>query len=339
MNITISTLHVRPRYNPSQEVYVSGLLAGLAGRVPQDMRVTVLVTSENRGLFPLKSFAVRECPCIPSTTRRILWEQRALPRLLNTLGTDVYHGTGNMALLGFRGAQAVTVHLAVDFEVTGGWRHNAAVAWRRWIIGRSVRAARAVICASRYLSDRLLQIYQLGDEDARKMHVAPMGVDTDLFHPAQPGDGEDAFMLQKLGVSSPYVFGYADILGLKNVPRIIKAWAALRRDKKSLPVKLVLMGDPAGRTFARGHLASLGALRDDVHFLGFVTRRELAALYRGARALVFPSLAESFGLCLVEARAHKRRHGHARGGRRRRRTRGPARHGADSGRHGLAGER
>ncbi len=39
-------------------------------------------------------------------------------------------------------------------------------------------------------------------------------------------------------------------------------------------------------------------------YLGFVEERQLAALYRGGRALIFPSLFEGFGIPLVEAMAN-----------------------------------
>jgi len=130
-----------------------------------------------------------------------------------------------------------------------------------------------------------------------------MGVDTGLFHP-RAGHGGDRETLSGLGIAGPYLFGYADILGLKNVPRILDAWAQLRAQGQGRPVQLVLMGDPASRQFVRREMAALAPnLRRDLIFPGFVTRQQLAALYRGARALVFPSLAESFGLCIIEAMA------------------------------------
>ena len=42
---------------------------------------------------------------------------------------------------------------------------------------------------------------------------------------------------------------------------------------------------------------------DRVHFLGFVAGAELADLYRSASMLVFPTLAEGFGLPIAEAMA------------------------------------
>jgi alpha-1,3-rhamnosyl/mannosyltransferase len=45
-------------------------------------------------------------------------------------------------------------------------------------------------------------------------------------------------------------------------------------------------------------------VRHRVRFLGYVTDRQLAALYRCSTAFVFPSLYEGFGLPALEAMAH-----------------------------------
>jgi alpha-1,3-rhamnosyl/mannosyltransferase len=41
-----------------------------------------------------------------------------------------------------------------------------------------------------------------------------------------------------------------------------------------------------------------------VHYLGYVTRQELAALYRGAKIFVFPSAYEGFGYPVIEAMSY-----------------------------------
>jgi alpha-1,3-rhamnosyl/mannosyltransferase len=49
--------------------------------------------------------------------------------------------------------------------------------------------------------------------------------------------------------------------------------------------------------------ATSHGLGDRVEFTGHVSREDLAALYRGARTLVFPSVYEGFGLPVLEAMA------------------------------------
>jgi glycosyltransferase involved in cell wall biosynthesis len=82
----------------------------------------------------------------------------------------------------------------------------------------------------------------------------------------------------------------------KNESRLVTAFASA----KVAGVHLVFTGDPSPemtKYIEDRHL------KDRVHFAGVVQEAELPALYRGAEALVFPSLYEGFGLPVLEAMA------------------------------------
>ena len=83
----------------------------------------------------------------------------------------------------------------------------------------------------------------------------------------------------------------------KNLPRIIEAYAASRVCGE---VHLLLSG---GYDEATGRLVRHFGLEDLVHFAGHIVEADLPAYYRGARALLFVSLYEGFGLPIVEAMA------------------------------------
>lgn len=85
--------------------------------------------------------------------------------------------------------------------------------------------------------------------------------------------------------------------GHKNIRRLLQAFAACRSSADS---SLVFTGAPDAETLQAA--AALGLL-DKVRFEGNVSDEQLATLYRGATALVFPSLQEGFGLPVVEAMA------------------------------------
>jgi alpha-1,3-rhamnosyl/mannosyltransferase len=87
----------------------------------------------------------------------------------------------------------------------------------------------------------------------------------------------------------------------KNVPLAIEAYA--RMAGRGTECELVVAGGDKG-----GRLDVLEAilrtrLTGRVHLLGHVMDEELPALYSGARALVFPSLYEGFGLPALESMA------------------------------------
>lgn len=86
----------------------------------------------------------------------------------------------------------------------------------------------------------------------------------------------------------------------KNVLRLLSAYArlssALRRD-----VHLVIAGGAGWKNSeVRPTVEELG-LSDQVHFIGYVPEQDLPALYSLASVFAYPSLAEGFGLPVLEA--------------------------------------
>jgi glycosyltransferase involved in cell wall biosynthesis len=120
---------------------------------------------------------------------------------------------------------------------------------------------------------------------ADRIVVTPLGVtprrDTGLTPPA-----------------GRYVLAVGALVPRKGLDTLVRAMAAVPPD-----VRLVLAG-PAGG--AEPELRALAAAPDRagrVEFLGAVDDATLAALYRGASLLCFPSVSEGFGLPVVEAMA------------------------------------
>lgn len=104
----------------------------------------------------------------------------------------------------------------------------------------------------------------------------------------------DERIVTKLGVASrPYFLFVGSPSPSKNLSRAIQAFASLRRAEAAFVIvgnlnKSVFCGDSSGQT-------------ENVIMAGRLSDAEVAALYRGARALVFPSLYEGFGIPPLEA--------------------------------------
>lgn len=114
------------------------------------------------------------------------------------------------------------------------------------------------------------------------------------------GNGVDA-SFQKKGVEHkpgyPYFLYVGNRKPHKNVTRLLKAFAisGLAND-----IKLVLSGEPDKEII---QIVTNYQLQTSVVFAGVLNDTALAERYRGAIALLLPSLYEGFGLPLVEAMA------------------------------------
>jgi len=99
------------------------------------------------------------------------------------------------------------------------------------------------------------------------------------------------------GASFPYVLCVSNRKQHKNELRIVEAFAKADLDPQ---IHLVLTGAPAAEIKDRIEAHQISSRVD---FVGVVPDAKLPSLYRGAEALIFPSLYEGFGLPVLEAMA------------------------------------
>ena len=258
------------RRRTGDETYVAALLRELAGTTEQIFAVT-----RNPQLVPPGVEAV-EVPARSQITRMTV----SLPRALRKLPPDVAHFLYAIPPL-YRGRVVLTIH-DLSFE------HFPDVMTRKdrllfkTQVPRSARRADRVLTGSEWTKQDLVGHYGLDEE---RIVVTPYGVDP-VFSPdgARP-DGN-------------YVLFVGAIQPRKDPLTALEAMALVDND-----VELVLVGqNKLGGDRVLQALRRLG-LATRTTWKEYVEPGELAALYRGAAALVFPSRYEGFGLPVVEAMA------------------------------------
>jgi len=123
---------------------------------------------------------------------------------------------------------------------------------------------------------------------------------------AYGAEGEIAAAVDEVKVARQlperFLFYPAQLWDHKNHRRLFEAVARLRCEGLIVPV--VLVGGLRGAT-GEAILAAVPAmgLADQVFYLGYVSEREVVALYKLADALVFPSFAEYTNIPILEAMA------------------------------------
>jgi len=178
---------------------------------------------------------------------------------------------------------------------------------------------RAIIDAARLLTLSQIGALHLAAEYGVAAEVVGNGVDGAAFNP-EPDSGEAA-LSRRLGLSSgPIFLSVGGFEPRKNTLAIIEAFAILRRDMPH--AQLVLAGADASGDQAGGqaggqagyhagyHARCCAALEREglevgpgrpVIRTGSIAQADMPGLYRLADTLVSPSLAESFGLCVLES--------------------------------------
>ena len=217
-------------------------------------------------------------------------ERYALALELAPRGLDVLHSPDHVPSGAGRARSVVTVHdlsfiLYPDTHSADSRRYYAQVAW-------TVERADRIIAVSEATKRDLVR--EVGADPARIRVVheaaAPMPEPAATCGANRP----------PAPFAQPYVLSVqAAIEPRKNIPRLIKAFAQVRRAHPAL--RLVVAGGPgADEPVVRAAVARHD-LAAAVDFPGVLSESLLQASYRGALALAYPSLYEGFGLPLLEA--------------------------------------
>src|SRR5215510_7215167 len=165
----------------------------------------------------------------------------------------------------------------------------------RWTAKKAVKVA----TVSEYSRQDLLDIYKLPPE---KVVVTYNGVESSFTpQPLVPNEAEE--VRRRFGVSRDFLLAVGSLQPRKNLVRLIRAYARLRSERQDFSPQLVIVG----RKLWLAHEIFDEVIRqcwaDDVILTGYVADEDLPALYRAARAFVYPSLFEGFGLPPLEAMA------------------------------------
>ncbi len=214
---------------------------------------------------------------------------------------DIYHAqdsiSGNalavLAAQGMISGFARTVHHLDEFA------NPELMAWQT----RSVIAANQVFCVSRLWCEVLRQAWGL------QAVLIGNGVDTMRFTPL--AQDTDRALCEHLGVSGHPVFlAIGGIEARKNPARILPALQEVRTVHPQAQLIIAggasLLDHQAYHAHFESQLQACGFTTGpggDVLLTGAVSDAQLAALYRVATALVFPSLKEGFGMVALEAMA------------------------------------
>ena len=166
-------------------------------------------------------------------------------------------------------------------------------------VRRTAKKAARIATVSEYSRQDLLDIYKLSPE---KVVVTYNGVESSFTpQPSVPNEAEA--VRKRFGVSRDFLLAVGSLQPRKNLVRLIRAYARLRSEREDFRPQLVIVGRKLWLASEIFDEVKRQRWADDVILTGYVADEDLPALYRAARAFVYPSLFEGFGLPPLEAMA------------------------------------
>jgi glycosyltransferase involved in cell wall biosynthesis len=293
LRVGLNLLHLVPGETGGSELYARRLIPALSA-ARADLALTAFVGRE-------AALALREEPWAPevgivrlpvssrSRVRRIAAEQTLLPRAAAAARIDLLHNLFTTAPLVPRVPQVTTILDLIyrRFPEThaGLRRYGMAL-----LVPLAARRSRRVIAISESAKEDIV----------RFLGVAPECVDVTLLGPGIRDDVTpvpEPELRERFGLGdTPLVLTVSAKRPHKNLARLFEAFSCV----KILPQATLVV--PGYETSFEAALRKRAAAVDArIRFAGWVDDATLEGLYRAATCFVFPSLAEGFGLPVLEA--------------------------------------
>jgi glycosyltransferase involved in cell wall biosynthesis len=156
----------------------------------------------------------------------------------------------------------------------------------------AVRQADLLVTVSSYSRAQISEVLGVPVE---KIGIIPGGADS-IFHPAESFAESQAAARSRYSAGAPYFLYVGGAGPTKNLGALAAAFTEIVASHDS--VRLLLAGKPD----PKGELPAIAArFGERARFLGFQPDAVLAELYRGAEAVIVPSLKEGVGLPGIEA--------------------------------------
>jgi glycosyltransferase involved in cell wall biosynthesis len=283
IRIGVNALYLIPGGVGGTEIYLRELLSALAelDQVNEYLVFTNLETQSD--LVPKQANFHWKPQAVHARFRpaRILWEQIVLPVEAARYRLDVLFNPGFTAPV-FAPCRQVTVFHDLQ--------HKRHPEYFRWF---DLPFWRFLLWAAAHRSDRLIAVSEATRSDLLRFYRIPRESVAVISHGVEP-----AFSRLDRSHTESYLLCVSTLHPHKNLPRLIRAYGRTKRD-----FRLILAGLRGFHAEEIERQIDEMGLRESVQITGWVPRDELYSLYARARAFVYPSMFEGFGMPVLEAMA------------------------------------
>jgi glycosyltransferase involved in cell wall biosynthesis len=204
---------------------------------------------------------------------------------------DLLYCPKSILPFGYDGPSVITIHDLIFLDYPESYSTPWRMYWKT-SLHHSIRRAGTVIAVSEATRRKILNNYSIEPE---RVTVIPGGVDLDRF--TDDPSSRDEQLRRKYELPEVYLLYLGSFLPRKNLVRFVRAYASVSDQLPDL-----VLGGPGGGTLPDIKAALRKSdIEDRIHLPGYIDSEQVPSLLRSARAFVYPSLSEGFGLPLLES--------------------------------------
>lgn len=138
--------------------------------------------------------------------------------------------------------------------------------------------------------------------DPSRVFVTHLAADSTLFYKCSDYEKKSLIRKKYNIPDAPYIVSVSTLEPRKNIDHVIRCFAQLIQQENIQDLYLVLVGNKGWKyDNIFDEISNYNFLENRVILTGYVANEDLAALYSGALAFVYPSFYEGFGLPPLEA--------------------------------------
>lgn len=276
--------------------YTDELTRELIATAPADCEVEGIVSAVSKEKFDQIEASFPELAALHRTTlpRRELSAAWQLGIVTQGLANGMVHAPGLLAPLTRHDRGTDGNQIVVTIHDTLAWSHPGSltpisVAWQKAMVKRARKHADAIVVPTHAVANELRSFVDFGD----RIRVIGGAAASSLVLPTD-ADGR----ARTLDLPSEYLLTIGSLDPRRGITELITGLG--RPGAPDLP--LLIVGQDSWGDITLAEVADEAGLPEGrVRALGFLDDADLAVVLDRASAFIYPSLAEGFGLPLVEA--------------------------------------
>ena len=303
MKFAIDLTWVRHKIVGGTESFVMNLMDGIM-ETKNENEVFLIAAKDNKVLFE-RYEKIHGVTIIVGNVRsakvseRILWQNFCLRNLLVKNGIKVcLEPVYCKPILCYRNVQWLTV--IHDLEALHFPENHSKVSnlWLRICWHSSAKTSTRVVAISDYVKKDIQEKYGVSEQRIDTIYD-PIYLNPEDI--AEFDEVAEKYHIQK----GEYFYTVSKLNPHKNLVTLIKVFGEAKKNGQAFAEKLVISGVDGGMKKEMFCLAKEYQIEDSLILTGFVQNAERNCLYRYAKAFLFPSVFEGFGMPPIEAMVYK----------------------------------